>query len=242
VLRDIARLLQDTVGDNGIAFRYGGEEFLIILPDTSETDARKLAELLLQSVLDHRIFYESHDIGQVSISIGLATWPQHAGGKSDPGSGPCAIWRKNRGAARLWSPATQTHHRRTFPPDMTAARRARSHFVTVSLAHNLPASDRPPPAASRAYCRRTNPLPAPGSNGIPCALRRRRLFSSHSPGTRIGSSWLCGDCFTHSTKPAFVAAYPARQTCPGSNNGGHTVENSIDAGLESALMGGLSAG
>lgn len=40
VLRDIARLLQDTVGDNGIAFRYGGEEFLIILPDTSETDAK----------------------------------------------------------------------------------------------------------------------------------------------------------------------------------------------------------
>jgi diguanylate cyclase (GGDEF)-like protein len=78
VLREIARLLQETVGDNGVAFRYGGEEFLIILPDTSESDARKLAELLLQNVLNQRIFYESHDIGQVSISIGLATWPQHA--------------------------------------------------------------------------------------------------------------------------------------------------------------------
>lgn len=78
VLREIARLLQETVGDNGVAFRYGGEEFLIILPDTSEADARKLAELLLQNVLNQRIFYESHDIGQVSISIGLATWPQHA--------------------------------------------------------------------------------------------------------------------------------------------------------------------
>jgi diguanylate cyclase (GGDEF)-like protein len=54
-LREIARLLQETVGDNGVAFRYGGEEFLIILPDTSESDARKLAELLLQNVLNHRI-------------------------------------------------------------------------------------------------------------------------------------------------------------------------------------------
>lgn len=78
VLRDIARLLQEMVGERGVAFRYGGEEFLIILPDTTETDARKLAELLLQTVLDQRIFYESHDLGQISVSIGLATWPQHA--------------------------------------------------------------------------------------------------------------------------------------------------------------------
>lgn len=78
VLREIARLLQETLGDSGVAFRYGGEEFLVMLPDTTEADARKLAELLLHNVLEHHIFYESHDIGQVSISIGLATWPQHA--------------------------------------------------------------------------------------------------------------------------------------------------------------------
>ena len=78
VLREVARILQETAGENGIAFRYGGEEFLIILPDTTEAAARTLAEQLLRNVLAHRIFYESQDLGQVSVSIGLATWPQHA--------------------------------------------------------------------------------------------------------------------------------------------------------------------
>ncbi len=78
VLREIAQLLVETLGDRGTAFRYGGEEFLIMLPDTTEENARKLAEQLLHNVLTHHILYESHDIGPVSVSIGLATWPQHA--------------------------------------------------------------------------------------------------------------------------------------------------------------------
>lgn len=78
VLREIAQLLVETLGDRGTAFRYGGEEFLIMLPDTTETEARKLAEQLLQNVITHPILYESHNIGPVSVSIGLATWPQHA--------------------------------------------------------------------------------------------------------------------------------------------------------------------
>ena len=78
VLREIAQLLVETLGDRGTAFRYGGEEFLIMLPDTSEEDARRVAEQLLHNVLTHHILYESHDIGPVSVSIGLATWPQHA--------------------------------------------------------------------------------------------------------------------------------------------------------------------
>ncbi|MGK9175367.1 diguanylate cyclase [Yokenella regensburgei] len=78
VLREIAQVLVETVADRGTAFRYGGEEFLIMLPDTTESDARKLAEQLLRNVQSHHILYESRDIGPVSVSIGLATWPQHA--------------------------------------------------------------------------------------------------------------------------------------------------------------------
>ncbi|MGY5957058.1 diguanylate cyclase [Kosakonia sp. BK9b] len=78
VLRELARLITDTVEDKGLAFRYGGEEFLLVLPNTQEAQAREIAERLLNNVLRHHMIYESHDIGPVSVSIGLATWPRHA--------------------------------------------------------------------------------------------------------------------------------------------------------------------
>ncbi|WLI77333.1 diguanylate cyclase [Kosakonia sp. H02] len=78
VLRELARVIGDTLGDSGIAFRYGGEEFLLILPDADEMRAKMFAERLLNNVLKHPMLYESQDIGPVSVSIGLATWPRHA--------------------------------------------------------------------------------------------------------------------------------------------------------------------
>ncbi|MGP3591949.1 diguanylate cyclase [Vagococcus sp. WN89Y] len=78
VLRELAKLMTDTLDENSVAFRYGGEEFLIILPDTNETQAKQVAGTLLSNVLNHPILFESQNIGPVSVSIGVATWPRHA--------------------------------------------------------------------------------------------------------------------------------------------------------------------
>ncbi len=114
VLREIAQLLVETLGDRGTAFRYGGEEFLIMLPDTTESDARKLAEQVLHNVLNHHILYESNDIGPVSVSIGLATWPQHARATNLIRAADLALYlAKERGrgqivVARAGGPTSQT--------------------------------------------------------------------------------------------------------------------------------------
>lgn len=78
VLRELSHLITDVLDDKGLAFRYGGEEFLLILPDTNESQAMSVAQTLLDTVLNHLMLYESQDIGPVSVSIGLATWPRHA--------------------------------------------------------------------------------------------------------------------------------------------------------------------
>ncbi|ANI82984.1 sensor domain-containing diguanylate cyclase [Kosakonia oryzae] len=78
VLREMAKLITETLDENSIAFRYGGEEFLIILPGVDEAQAKIVAEALLHNVFNHHMLYESQDIGPVSVSIGLATWPRHA--------------------------------------------------------------------------------------------------------------------------------------------------------------------
>jgi len=51
-------------------FRYGGEEFAIILDDATENDGTELAERLRMAINDH----DFQEVG-VSISIGVAEWP-----------------------------------------------------------------------------------------------------------------------------------------------------------------------
>ena len=78
VLRETARVIQHALNEHGMAFRYGGEEFLVILPEMNETQAQSVASKILQAVLSQPMLYESQDIGPVSVSIGVATWPVHA--------------------------------------------------------------------------------------------------------------------------------------------------------------------
>ena len=71
VLVEIARRLQATLRSSDIIARIGGEEFLVIAPDTPKTEAGKLAERLRQAVADRPVM-----VGQtalpVTISIGVA--------------------------------------------------------------------------------------------------------------------------------------------------------------------------
>jgi two-component system cell cycle response regulator len=71
VLRQIASILRSSVRSVDVVGRYGGEEFLIILPQTGAEGARVLAERIRQ-----RVEQEPFDIGGQTIhcttSIGLA--------------------------------------------------------------------------------------------------------------------------------------------------------------------------
>lgn len=50
VLREIARRLAQTTGNEGIVCRYGGEEFAVILPGATRTDAARIAERLRKAI------------------------------------------------------------------------------------------------------------------------------------------------------------------------------------------------
>jgi diguanylate cyclase (GGDEF)-like protein/PAS domain S-box-containing protein len=83
-LKDVARLLESNIRRPDVAARYGGEEFAIILPYTSRTGARALAERLRNATLA-----QARDMGESdgfipghTMSIGVATFPEdgHAAG------------------------------------------------------------------------------------------------------------------------------------------------------------------
>ena len=68
VLRQVAKILQESIRRTDTAGRYGGEEFLIILPKTGEEDAAKVAEKIRSSVAGHNF----GEPDQVTVSGGIA--------------------------------------------------------------------------------------------------------------------------------------------------------------------------
>jgi diguanylate cyclase (GGDEF)-like protein len=57
--------------------RYGGEEFVLILPETAQDGARVVAEKIRDSIGSEPIGHEGEEPVTVTVSIGLATFPEH---------------------------------------------------------------------------------------------------------------------------------------------------------------------
>ena len=76
LLKRMGALLRENSRENEVVGRYGGEEFLVIMPGTTKETALKVAErirLLVEGTpFDHASRQPS---GKVTISGGVATWP-----------------------------------------------------------------------------------------------------------------------------------------------------------------------
>ena len=71
ILKHVTGLLDDSVRAQDMVSRWGGEEFLILLPDTLLSGARVLAEKLRRRIERDKFVYEGQDI-QVTMSFGVS--------------------------------------------------------------------------------------------------------------------------------------------------------------------------
>jgi diguanylate cyclase (GGDEF)-like protein len=71
VLVEVAQLLQHALRDSDLIGRYGGEEFLALLPMTNLIEAQVLAERLREQVANSEKIKLKHGFG-VTVSIGVA--------------------------------------------------------------------------------------------------------------------------------------------------------------------------
>lgn len=83
VLREVSHRLKDALRDYDVLCRYGGEEFLIMLPHTDEGDSMLVAERLRQAVISLPVMVEGIGPVPVTVSFGVATSqdgaePEHA--------------------------------------------------------------------------------------------------------------------------------------------------------------------
>jgi diguanylate cyclase (GGDEF)-like protein len=77
VLRELGVLLRANLRKEDIACRYGGEEFVLVLPDASLEAAGRRAEQLREAVKRLKIPFRDAVIGPVTVSIGVAAFPDH---------------------------------------------------------------------------------------------------------------------------------------------------------------------
>lgn len=71
-IRLVARLLQETAGRLGPALRYGGEEFVVLLPGHAPAAAIAVAERIRSAVFGETVNSRNHVI-RLTVSIGVAS-------------------------------------------------------------------------------------------------------------------------------------------------------------------------
>lgn len=76
VLRRIGDILRETSRESDLLARYGGDEFVILLPQTNSKNARNMAERIRQKV-ETNIFAIHDQQLQSTISIGVSTVPDN---------------------------------------------------------------------------------------------------------------------------------------------------------------------
>jgi len=77
LLKAVAKYLQSKVRSHDIVCRYGGEEFLMILPGTDIKTVTKRADQVREGVKSVEIIFDKKVIGPVCLSLGVAVYPVH---------------------------------------------------------------------------------------------------------------------------------------------------------------------
>ncbi|MCB2225768.1 MAG: GGDEF domain-containing protein [Desulfarculaceae bacterium] len=81
LLSDFAEVITANVRSQDVVVRYGGEEFLVVLPETAKEDGARVAEKLRRAIADKRFALPSGDIAPpVTASLGLAAYPDDGDG------------------------------------------------------------------------------------------------------------------------------------------------------------------
>lgn len=73
-LRTVARTLENTARQDDRAYRYGGEEFAILTPNTGSEGATRLVDRVLNEIRSHNILHKGSPFGILTVSAGFAVF------------------------------------------------------------------------------------------------------------------------------------------------------------------------
>ena len=76
-LKKLTGFFKLKIRDSDFIFRYGGEEFMLILPESSVEDTYKRADSLRKEIKNMRVHFRGQLLPSVTLSFGIAAYPDH---------------------------------------------------------------------------------------------------------------------------------------------------------------------
>jgi diguanylate cyclase (GGDEF)-like protein/PAS domain S-box-containing protein len=100
VLRETAAFLLKNVRAEDFVCRFGGEEFVVILPTADQDGARGRGERFRAKLRDLTIMHHGKSLGMITCSIGVAAFPQHGMSPRElMAAADAALYEAKRGGA-----------------------------------------------------------------------------------------------------------------------------------------------
>lgn len=76
-LARLGQLLRDNLRISDISCRFGGEEFVVVMPGTTAAQAQMRLDTLRKAAGEYDFQHVGQPLGHLSVSIGVAQWPEH---------------------------------------------------------------------------------------------------------------------------------------------------------------------
>ena len=84
ILGEIGALLKEVLRKNDLIYRYGGDEFVLIIPYADKQTAQKIGERILTKVKKKQFAYSDSRKGfNLTVSIGIALFPENGKSRQD---------------------------------------------------------------------------------------------------------------------------------------------------------------
>ncbi|CAM4329975.1 diguanylate cyclase [Deinococcus marmoris] len=83
LLQELGSVLKISIRGEDVACRYGGEEFALLLPGANLEQTLNRAEAVRNAVELMQVTSRGQCLGSVTVSLGVAAFPQHAGNLND---------------------------------------------------------------------------------------------------------------------------------------------------------------
>ena len=102
-LREVAQVVDKVLGEDDRLVRYGGDEFIVILPRQSKEEAQVKVRRIKQAIASTAFLQKENIFAHLTASFGLASYPKDAKNKGDllAQADKCLFRSKSEGKNRV---------------------------------------------------------------------------------------------------------------------------------------------